>query len=717
MFKTLNTACVQPATTTQSEPATKPHTNPPPSPPEIVTDPALIFWAPNGYSDLRTTHTHVQPCMDKRSLLALRVITVRDKLASSRRLHEQSIQIAAIDSARTEVSLALWGEPAHRNAGIKQGDVILVYGIPAQRDRWLNIQGAQIISPRWRGLIRPEYGGTGGKSGLEIGNSIRNTLIKAMPECIDHFRDKTGLDDGEIARISGHDWTIERFLTLLHRPHDDLSGFVHAVTTARRIELETIFAEAGHRRDALENNDSALILPSNALHQIAKSLPFRLTSDQATAVIHIIRDLESRVPAARLINGDVGSGKTITFAIPAVIASRAGYNVAILAPNAPLASQIANELNTTFPGTKIHLITGDNKPASFGDNGWIAIGTTALINALKKQDIHLLVVDEEQKFATSQREALLRPHTNMITSSATPIPRSLARALYGMGDVSIIRQAHSEKHIETRIVALRERRTLLAMLSDTLQAGGKAAIVYAKRSPDAEIEDAASEQSESEAAQNDQPTSITQESKRPSPEILDAETAFADWQAVFTKALGEQSASQIALAHGGMDESAKQHAIDRMKSGDANLLIATSVIEVGTTIPNLRLLIVVNAERYGASQLHQLRGRLARNGGNGIFALYIPGTPEDDPDADSATPCISNTSMQRMQAVASTNDGFELAELDMQLRGIGHLATGSNLQSGRKPMTRYFERLTINHSHVAAYCQHLESVGNNESST
>lgn len=372
-------------------------------------------------------------------------------------------------------------------------------------------------------------------------------------------------------------------------------------------------------------------LEINEWRDLIRQVPFELTTEQIDATERLISKFSSTYVSATLINADVGMGKSIIYQIACAAAVRAGGRAAVLLPNERLATQAQADISRIFPESGATLVTAKIE-GNLAESRWL-VGTTALLF----RDIgHLdvCVVDEQHRFSVDQRRALAREGTHVVEISATPIPRTQALLLYGKLDVIRLTVRHSAQSIQTRIVNRAGTKQMIDEIRAVIANGGRVLIVCPRRE---------------EAVEED---------SVPLPSVA---RVAEKWEKLFpglVRALHGESETEDAVA-----------AFADLTSGRARILVATTVVEVGLNITHLRSLVIVHAERFGISQLHQLRGRLAREGGAGQCYLYLPRNA--GPDA-----------MTRLQAVAGINDGFELAEHDMRIRGIGDISTAGERQHG-----------------------------------
>jgi ATP-dependent DNA helicase RecG len=394
------------------------------------------------------------------------------------------------------------------------------------------------------------------------------------------------------------------------------------------------------RRRALERSARAPALDAErelTARWLGELLPFELTHDQQRALEQIDADLASSRPMQRLLMGEVGSGKTVVALYALLRAVENGYQGALMAPTETLAEQHFATLQSLLPGeaVPVGLLTGSTPARRAADlrgklsSGELSlvVGTHALIQgAVRFARLGVAVVDEQHRFGVSQRAALDAkgpdadsPHVLHMT--ATPIPRTLALASYGDLDFTLLRELpQGRQPIRTFVCSTeRERERAYDRIREELRSGRQAFVVCP----------------------------LVEES-----EALQARAATAEFERLRR---GELAGFEVALMHGQLATAAKQEAMRAFASGHAQVLVATSVIEVGIDVPNATVMLVEDAERYGISQLHQLRGRIGRGAHASLCLLF--GAKESP----------------RLRALAAHGDGFDLAEIDLELRGEGEL--------------------------------------------
>jgi ATP-dependent DNA helicase RecG len=367
-------------------------------------------------------------------------------------------------------------------------------------------------------------------------------------------------------------------------------------------------------------------------------LPFELTGAQKRVIKEIRADLGSGAQMNRLLQGDVGSGKTIVALMSMFIALDNGFQACLMAPTEILAIQHYNGLVELCEklDTSIYLLTGSSKTKARREihekleNGEIdiLIGTHALLeDKVKFRNLGLAVIDEQHRFGVAQRAKLWRknqvpPHILVMT--ATPIPRTLAMSLYGDLDISVIDELPpGRKPIKTVHRYDSNRLKVFAFIKDEIKKGRQVYVVYP----------------------------LIQESEK-----MDYKDLMDGYESIAREFPNEQ----ISIVHGQMKSDAKDYEMDRFVKGETQIMVATTVIEVGVNVPNASVMIIESAERFGLSQLHQLRGRVGR-GAEQSFCILMTGHK------------LSNDSKTRLETMTATNDGFEIAEVDLKLRGPGDI--------------------------------------------
>ncbi len=515
-------------------------------------------------------------------------------------------------------------------------------------------------SPAGFEIVHPEYRRVGGNEANAVEESL--TPIYPLTEGIQQgrLRQLTTLALREFAGRNLHDWlpaevaaelelpTLREALEYVHRPPPDAS--LELLSTGkhpaqRRLAFEELLAHQLSLRLLRQEirRDPGWSFETNGelIARFLKSLPFALTGAQQRAWSDVLRDLRQASPMMRLVQGDVGSGKTVVAALAALSAVEAGFQAAVMAPTELLAEQHArNFVNWLAPlDLQVTTLTSAQSQATrsraltdlASGAASIAIGTHALFQeGVEFQRLGLAIVDEQHRFGVHQR-LLLRekgasagryPHQLIMT--ATPIPRTLAMTAYADLDVSVIDELPPGRTpVQTVVLTQSRREEVVIRIRDACHQKKQAYWVCPL------VEE--SDQLEAQAAE---------------------ETAR-----VLAEALSEL---KIGLVHGRMKSREKDAVMSRFKAGQIDLLVATTVIEVGVDVPNASLMVIENAERMGLAQLHQLRGRVGRGSVASTCVLLY-------------RPPLTEIARERLAVMRATNDGFEISRRDLELRGPGEL--------------------------------------------
>jgi ATP-dependent DNA helicase RecG len=456
----------------------------------------------------------------------------------------------------------------------------------------------------------------------------------------------------------------------------------------RRLIFEELFyLELGlelKRRRMREREGTAFVTNVKVREAIKQVLPFHPTSAQKRVLGEIAADMRKAQPMRRLLQGDVGSGKTIVAMQAALVAIENGYQVALMAPTEILATQhylSARKLlgDVLSPRTgrpyKVTLLTGSLDEAAkreargriFRGETNLAIGTHALIeDKVDFENLGLVIVDEQHRFGVQQRFRLMKKDTaldpDVLVMTATPIPRTLALTLYGDLDASVIDELPPGRTpIVTRRTGEERAADVWAFVRRQVAAGRQAYIVYPV------IEGAKDDQPELDFAHDEEEG--TQQAEKPKSR---KKTKPAKTEKLFEPKKPLRAASdmyeelrngalaglRLGLLHGRLSADDKEVAMRRFQRGDIDVLIATTVIEVGVDVPNASVMVIEHAERFGLAQMHQLRGRVGRGAAKSYCILMTGGKVSEGAEA-------------RLEAMVRTQNGFELAELDLQQRGPG----------------------------------------------
>lgn len=515
------------------------------------------------------------------------------------------------------------------------------------------INGAKIIDRDKVGTIESVYPGVPDKLKPEtVRKLIHERLEKSVPGAAAYLREqlmKIFKTSSEVRQfIAVERLTLDQLLEAVHKPCS-YEQAIYALNVMKRIGAIAAATELIERARNAEKPRQVTPIIGQRLDVLLSALPFKLTEEQRGIIDRTIDSLYDGLFLDLVLIGDVGTGKSICFMLPVAYVATGGKRAAIMLPNTNLALQIHAEFSQYFPEIAPVLVTGSSeiddaelKKAS------VLIGTTAMLFRDIGQ-IQLCVIDEQQKLSTEQREQLCSVDTHRIAVSATPIPRTTALATYGAVKVEKITHCHAQKTIHTRVFNASDYGTLVGEILWTIHSAGSQALIVCSRKEEGST-DARSQQESDE------------------PELLSVERVYAEYDALLP--------GLVALSHGGLTQEQNQQALDSIRSGEKRVLVATSVVEIGVTLPSLSYCAVFDAQQFALNSLHQLRGRLVRHGGVGYFTMYVPRQVKNP------------ATHKRLSTLIESNDGHFIAMQDLKLRGLGDIANGSTQHGKYKGIVR-----------------------------
>jgi ATP-dependent DNA helicase RecG len=526
------------------------------------------------------------------------------------------------------VGFTLFGDQRELAARLVAGTAIAVHGeLVRVNDRWY-INSAEVISEEWIGEICPIYPG---KTRVIRPETVRERVRPLVAECAAEAASRLleGLEGfGAIERVlelaGAQGEPLAKIIRQAHEPVSPQEGGAAQRVIERLAAMQAVATAAATQ--PTEYTATALSIDFATVRSRVDALPIELTREQRQAAYEIQCDLQSAKPMRRILTGDVGTGKTVVYALAVAACVDHGARVAILAPTLPLAEQIHAEITYWWPDLDAQLLAGRAGKGEIESS--LVIGTTALLHHKTMNRPDFVVVDEQQRFSRAQREQLAAGGGHLLEASATCIPRSMALVRYGAVAVSKLTKDHTNKKLRTRLWEPDERSRLMEAVQATIDKGGQVLVVYPEKTGGSR-------------------TSATD--------------AFEMWRVKF--------GDRVVLAHAKLTDEDKNAAIEALRESRADILVATTVVEVGISLPALRHVVVVEPQRLGLMQLHQLRGRTARLGGTGFFSMY-PREP------------IKDQARKRLNVLLETTDGFRIAEHDLELRGYGSLRGDSDRQSG-----------------------------------
>ncbi|MEU9241052.1 ATP-dependent DNA helicase RecG [Streptomyces sp. NPDC048385] len=529
----------------------------------------------------------------------------------------------------------------------------------------------------WAGALIPLYPATAKLESWKIGKAVQ-TVLPSAQEALDplppSLREGRGL------------LSLPEALLKIHRPHTkaDVAAARDRLKWDEAFVLQVALARRRHT-DGLLPAAARKPAPDGLLAAFDDRLPFTLTEGQRKVSKEIFDDLATEHPMHRLLQGEVGSGKTLVALRAMLAVVDAGGQAAMLAPTEVLAQQhhrsITEMMGELAEGgmlggaehaTKVVLLTGSMGTAArrqamldlvMGEAG-IVIGTHALIeDKVQFHDLGLVVVDEQHRFGVEQRDALRgkgKQPPHLLVMTATPIPRTVAMTVFGDLETSVLDQLPAGRSpIATHVVPAADKPHFLARAWERVREeveGGHQAYVVCPRIGD-DVDEAADAKKAKKSAEDEA-------EKRPPLAVLDIADHLAK---------GPLGGLRVEVLHGRMHPDDKDAVMRRFAAGDTDVLVATTVIEVGVNVPNATAMVIMDADRFGVSQLHQLRGRVGRGSAPGLCLLVT-----EMPEASAAR--------QRLTAVASTLDGFELSRIDLEQRREGDVL--GQAQSGARSSLR-----------------------------
>ena len=598
----------------------------------------LLFHLPLRYQD-RTRTTPIGALRHGDEALVVAEI----QLTQLRYGRRRSL-VSMISDGTGRLILRLFHFSEAQRRGLERGRKLACYG-EARRGP----QGMEMVHPEYRLLtedqapavethLTPVYPTTEGLS--------QGMLRRLMPQALDLLSADGNLDELVPADILKRlDFPPLREAVLhAHRPPRS-SGEPAILPARKRLAFEELLAHhlsLKQLRQKLDQKQAPILSPPGALvERFLKSLPFELTQAQRRVADEIHADLQKPHPMHRLAQGDVGSGKTVVAALAALQSVESGYQTALMAPTELLAEQHLKTFIAWFEplGVDVAWLSGKQTGSTrrkvqesvVSGAAKMAVGTHALFQEqVSFQRLGLVIVDEQHRFGVHQR-LMLRDkgarngmHAHQLIMTATPIPRTLAMTAYADLDTSVIDALPpGRKPVDTAVVPETRRSEVVARVLDACRKGQQAYWVCTL------IEDSESLQAKAAA-----------ETERNLREALPA--------------------LRVALVHGRIKSAEKEAVMSEFKQGNIDLLVATTVIEVGVDVPNASLMIIENSERLGLSQLHQLRGRVGR-GAQKSACVMLYQTP------------LSPAARERLNVLRETNDGFKIAQRDLELRGPGEL--------------------------------------------
>ncbi len=614
----------------------------------------LLFYFPREYEDF----SHIQPIEGVKEgeniCVAGKILEIEEQRTFRKRL---SITKAIIQD-KTGAIKVVWFNQPYLVQNLAMGDEIVLAG-KVLRGK----EGIYFSNPIFEKIQNPCL------TGRQANDKFQNSKLTHVGRIVPMYPESTGVSSKWLRSI------IKQVLTQLEEPQETIpteiikekrllplkralweihfpNSLVLAQLAKKRFAFEELFYILlfilSEREKIAKVKASPIPFDASRMKKFTSSLPFQLTDAQKKAAWHILKDLEKPRPMNRLLQGDVGSGKTVVAAMAALSVVKAGFQVAFMAPTEILVQQHFKTISQVLLPFRvvIGILTGKTDrfsspklPNDFieisrekllkktGEGAIdVLIGTHALIqDKVKFSNLGLVIVDEQHRFGVNQRKKLLKrpgliPH--LLSLTATPIPRTLALTIYGDLDISLITELpKGRKKVETKIVLPQDRNRVYEFVREEVSKGHQAFIICP----------------------------LIEKS-----EVLDLKNVKEEYENLSTKVFSDL---KLAMLHGGMSSREKEEIMKRMKRGKIDILVSTSVVEVGVDIPNATVMMIEGADRFGLAQLHQFRGRVGRSAYQSFCFLI--------------TETNSRKVGARLQALVKLENAFELAELDLHLRGPG----------------------------------------------
>ena len=603
---------------------------------DVSTVEDLINFLPKTYIDFNSPVSLNDLCDGQFSLIRVRIVKVTRPVKTKNGLSFFTADAVDFDAPETDKNRLkiVWYNQPYMLQKVKADEKYFVFGKVKFSGR-----RAELINPKIEPLdkqknlsgIMPVYRTKGAVQQGVFKGIVDDALRKFSPADIanEKVRERYGIESVKDAFIRAHCPT----------------SVEEGLKAQERIALEDTMKEILYYKiinsQAKENRVFEYRLDKSAVDDFVKSLPFPLTPTQKNALDEIFENLKSKRRMNRLLIGDVGSGKTIVALISALYAVKCGYQVAVVAPTEILAEQHYLKFRQMLDklDVPVSLVTAERKEeshVSFGKQGGIVVGTHALLYGKNVPErVGLVVIDEQHKFGVNQREKLIEreERPDVLVMTATPIPRTLTLTFYGELDVSILDGVPGGRGaVVTAIRTEKDKGKVLAFVRNQLEEGRQIYVV----SPLIDGEDSRKGKA------------VTKE--------------WDEWKALLPHV-------DVGLLHGRMSSEEKEAVMKDFRSNRISVLVSTTVVEVGVDVPNATVMIINNAESFGLSQLHQLRGRIGRGSHKSYCILMTDARPEDE-------------QWEKLRIVETTANGFDLAEQDLRLRGPGDVLGTS--QSGLK---------------------------------
>ncbi len=595
----------------------------------IFTVKDLLYYFPFRYEDLSAHKAIVDLNVGDKVTIQARIL----QITKFRTKTGKTIVKAIVNDGENSIDVT-WFNQDYLLTVLKQnqlvnfsGKISLFSGKQVLSNPTYEIIKSNIVTPIHTDRLVPIYSETGGITNKWLRAKIHQ-ILSVKPAVSEYL-------PGEISEKESF-VDLEKALNQIHFP-DNFEGYEQA---KRRLAFdELLFLHLRNLKLASKSSSSskslALKTKPTFIGGFEKTLPFVLTASQKESVLAILNDLAQEKPMHRLLQGEVGSGKTVVSAFAIKMCVENGFQAAFLAPTEILARQHYKTLET-FLGSSvsIKLVTGSSKPELNDFN--VVVGTHALLNQVEHLNkLALVVIDEQQRFGVVQRSILQQrdPQPHLLTMTATPIPRTLALTLYGQMDISHLEELPSgRKLVKTYLVPKVKRSDSYEFIRKEIKDGGQVFVLCP----------------------------LIEESES----LLTVKSAKAEFERLHKDIFPDL---KVDLLHGKMKSSEKQAVLEKFRDRQTDILVTTPVVEVGIDIPNASIMVIEAAERFGLASLHQLRGRVGRGNRQSYCLLF--------------TENRSIRVQERLKLLEKYHNGLQLAEMDLERRGPGDIY--GILQSGQ----------------------------------
>lgn len=514
------------------------------------------------------------------------------------------------------------------------GTEVYLCGTPSQNENGLSLAAPEIEratdgkEPVHVGRLTPVYSETEGVTSRYLRYLVSRCLT--LSDSLVEYLPGETIRDNNLR-------SFKEAIRGIHFPKSEEELF----ESRRRLAFDELFilqlAALVRKKERIQEKSFSLDFQDQEFEKIVAGLPFSLTPSQGEAIKEIVSDLKKDIPMNRLLAGDVGSGKTVVAGLSAMVAALAGTQTALVAPTEILAQQHASSLDSMFKeaGLRVALLTGSLKTKekseiikmTEGGEATLLVGTHALFHSkINFRKLGLIIVDEQHRFGVEQRAELTKkgkervPH--FLSLTATPIPRTLQLTAYGDVDVTMLEPRPGQKKVRTEVIAPAWRHRIYDNLAERMKKGEQVFVICPR------VEET-----------DDETKSVRSEFENLKKNI------FPDFR--------------VEMLHGKMESDEKSEILENFRTGEINLLVSSSVVEVGVDIPNATALLVEGAERFGLAQLHQFRGRVGRRGQSAV--CYLASSTDEE------------NALDRLRVMERTNDGLKIAEDDLLRRGAGEI--------------------------------------------